>query len=123
MDRSYVEKLLANAKGRATTTVDLPVCGQVLHMFTSLNADEQLRVATAGGDDEDAAARQAVGVLRFVLVDEHSEPLLRTFNEAAAFLNALNSGDAGVVLQKLFEIAEAATADPDVEVLEAGKAS
>lgn len=120
MDRSYVERLLANARTREVTTLDLPVCGETLRMFTSLTTDEQLRVATAGGDDEDAAARQAVGVLRFVLVDETGQLLLRSFAEAGQLLNALDTDDAAAVIGKLMEIAADQTAEDTVEV---GKAS
>ncbi len=121
MDRSYVERLLANARTRDITTLDLPSCGETLRMFTTLTTDEQLRVATAGGDDEDAPARQAVGVLRFVLVDEDGQLLLRNFAEAGQLLNALGADDATAVIGKLMEIAtDIATAEDTVEV---GKAS
>lgn len=119
MDRSYVQKLLANARTREVDELFLPGIGQTVRMYTSLTADEQLRVATAGGNDEDSPARQAVGILRFVLIDDNDEPLLASFAEAAAFLSALDPDDIGVLMMKLMEFAQQQPEDAD----EVGKAS
>ena len=120
MDRSYVEKLLANARTRDIQVVHLPQCGEDLHLFTSLTTDEQFRAAAAGGNDEDAAARQVVGLLRFVLVDENGETLLRSFKEASQLISALHPDDLGVLFERLMALA---AGDPDTEDPEAGKAS
>jgi hypothetical protein len=85
-------------------------------MYTSLTSDEQLRVATAGGDDEDAAARQPIGILRFVLVSADGEPLLRSFAEASAFMNALDEADLAVVFEQLYELAQTSNDPGDPEV-------
>ena len=120
MDRSYVEKLLANSRTREIQVVHLPACGQDLHLFTSLTTEEQFRAASAGGDDEDAAARQVVGLLRFVLVDEDGQPLLRSFKEASQLVSALDPADLGVLFEHLMKIAADTTSEQDGD---AGKAS
>lgn len=124
MDRAAVDKLLANARRRETVTVWLPVCGDELCLFAELTSEEQLRVATASGGDEDADARAITGMLRFMLVDpaDH-KPLLRSFAEAAAFMSALDPSDMGVVLEEFHRLGLAAQAAQTVEDPEPGKAS
>lgn len=125
MDRKFVEELLAkNARRRAAVQIDLPKLGTTVSLLTSLNNDEQLRVFQAGGGDEDAGARQLVGMLRFLLVDDDGTPVLRSFAEASQFVAALDVEDLTVLFDKLGEIAgeieAAAAAGGQVE---AGKAS
>lgn len=123
MDRKFVEELLAkNARRRAVETLQLPKLGQSVSLFTSLTNDEQLRVFQAAGGDEDAAARQLVGMLRFLLADDDGQPMLRTFSEASQFVSALDQEDLAVLFDKLGEIAEASDAASEGGV-EAGKAS
>lgn len=105
MDRAYVQQLLANAKTRATRIVHLPVCGQDLELYTTLNRDQQLRIAASTSDEPDSSVQIMVNAFRFMLVHD-GKLLLKSYAEAAAFVNALDPGDMQVLFNTLTEFAQ-----------------
>ncbi len=117
MDRAYVERLLANAVRPELHPVELPVAGRVY--LRRPNREEATRVATAAGQDDDWMARAMVGALRFALVDETGQQLLRSLPEASALFNQLDDADLAVLLPELQSIL--APPDDPADGIEAGK--
>lgn len=118
MNRDYITKLLANAKQRDTMTVHLPVCGEDIELFTSLNREQQLRVVAHAGVGDDAWVQAMVDILRFLLIDDNGQLLLKSWAEASGFVNSLDPDD----MAALFD-AVATITKPVEEQAEAGKAS
>lgn len=82
--------------------------------------DEMIRAMAAAGNDLDQQARLFTAALRFCVVDDDGEPLLQTFEEAAAFVNTLAVDDF-LALRDAVESVQPALGDD--AVVEAGKAS
>jgi hypothetical protein len=118
MDRAALERRLAGSAVRAEL---LPVTlsnGDRIAL-RKLTNDEMLRVATASGSDDDSEARFFIGALRFSVVDDDASPLLRSYEEAAAFVNSLDLDDFAA-LRDAVEASQPSLADD--EAVEAGKA-
>lgn len=113
IDRKGIEKLLIGSAVRPElTTVDLPVCGETFTLRRP-NREQATRVVVAAGNDEDMQARVLVGVLRFALVDDAGEPLLRSFAEASQLFNALPDEDLTVLMPELMALLDTtATSQP-----------
>lgn len=120
MDRKRLEeRLAANAVKAELIPVLLP-SGDSL-MMRKLTNDEMIRVFTAAGQEADRDARVFTNSMRFCLVDDVGEPLLRSFEEAAAFVNTLDEADFAALGEALGGVQPAAA--DDGEVVEAGKVS
>lgn len=131
LDRAALDALLGEATtpaAAATARVSLPNRGVDIHLRRRLTRTEEIKVASyARGrdavdleDDDDVAdveARATIAALRFALVDEEGELLLRSFREAAAFLEALDHSDFVAI-----GVALGAREAPVVEDVETGKA-
>jgi hypothetical protein len=118
MDRAAIERLIASAARPELHELYLPALDQTVHLRRPTR-EQAFRVVTAAGQDEDWQARALTGALRFALVDDAGRELIRTFEEAGAFLNALDNDDLVLLMPKLDELLGSAA-----EVLdgEAGKA-
>ena len=119
MDRAALERRLAGSAVRAELiTVNLSNSDQI--SMRKLTNDEMLRVATAAGSEDDAEAKFFVGALRFAVVDDDGAPLLRSYAEAAGFVNSLDFDDFAALRDA---VTETQPSLGDDEAVEAGKAS
>lgn len=120
MDRSKLEARLAGSAIKAEIVVMVALASGDLIGLRRATNDEMIRSMSAAGTDADQQARMFTGLLRFCVVDDEGVQLLRSFDEAAAFVNSLELEDF-VSLRDAVEKVQ-----PDLAsdgVMEAGKAS
>ena len=118
MDRKALEARLAASAVRAATVQVVLADGSTISL-RKIGNDDLLRAITAGGDDLDREARIFTALLRFSVVDDDDEPLLRSYAEAAGFVNSLDLDDLAAMREAIESIAPAESGD---EAVEAGKA-
>jgi|GEM_PF-7033645 len=119
MDRKRLEERLA-ANAVKAELIPVALASGDLLMIRKLTTDEMIRVEVSAGGDLDRMARAFTHSMRFCAVDDVGEPLLRSFEEAAAFVNTLGPEDFTALRAALDK---ALPAVGDEEVVEAGKAS
>lgn len=119
MDRARIERLLASAVAPDLVRVDLPTLGEAVWLRRPTRA-EVARIVSAAGDDLDWSAQVLVGVLRFALVSDVGELLLKSFAEAAGVMNSLPDDDVAVLMQHLTVLFHEAGDDAAADV-ELGK--
>jgi hypothetical protein len=119
MDRKKLEARLEGSAVKAEI-ITIPLSsGDKVGLRRATN-DEMIRSMAAAGDDLDQQARMFTSLLRFCIVDDDGEPLLRSFDESAAFINTLDLEDFVALRDAVQDI------QPDLgdtEVVEAGKGS
>jgi hypothetical protein len=123
LDRKKIEQLVASARTGATEVlVDLAEMGETLLLRTPEN-DGVLRIGTLAskGEEEDQEARGMIALLRFAAVDDAGRPLLRSYEEAAAFMASVPREDFPALVSGLGEIGKAMKAQ--VGSVTEGKAS
>jgi hypothetical protein len=116
LSRTHVERLVANAVRPEETIVDLPSLGEKLRLRRPSNTD---RVDVLSSLDDRDSEKLVATVWIMAVDDETGERLFRTKAETAAFINQLEPGDLGEIVNGIGEL----VADDDTEEPEAGKVS
>ncbi len=110
--------LIASAVTAETFTVQLVSIDDTMTL-RKLTQNEFLSVVTSAGDDDDREAKVFTRSLRYALLDEDGQPLLRSFEEAVQFVNMLSIEDFAAIASAFQEMNSARL---DAEAVEAGKA-
>lgn len=95
LDRAKIEELLAGSTTPSVEPIDLPKSGLRLYVRKELPQSDLVRIGTyvATGDEDDQEARGIMACLRYALVSEDGQALLKNYGEAAGLVDALDQAD------------------------------